>query len=121
MARWTKRNATGLNAKAQACSVEYLSGYSFKVASPSGNEYSVSLNDNLSGGRCTCEWGKFAKHDEKANSLIVCGHVLAAINWCAGETGRKARAYASEAAARRQKRAMAGSSQGVWLVTRKVA
>jgi len=81
MARWTKRNATGLNAKAQACSVEYLSGYSFKVASPSGNEYSVSLNDNLSGGRCTCEWGKFAKHDEKANSLIVCGHVLAAINW----------------------------------------
>ena len=54
MARWTKRNATGLNAKAQACSVEYLSGYSFRVASPSGNEYRVSLNENLSGGRCTC-------------------------------------------------------------------
>jgi len=119
MARFEKRNTGNLNAKAAACSVEYLSGYSFKVTSPSGNEYSVSLNDRLDGGRCTCEWAKFAKHDEKANSLIVCGHVLAAINWCAGETGRTARAYASEAAARRQKRAMAGSSQGVWFVTRK--
>jgi hypothetical protein len=119
MARYTTRNTNYLNQKAAACGVEYDGGYGFTINSPSGNSYRVSLNGNLDGGRCTCPWAaEYSKHSEKAASL--CAHILAAINWCAGEAGRTARAYASEEAAKRQKRSMAGSSQGVWFVTRKV-
>ena len=119
MAKFTNRNADYLNQKAAQCGVEFRGGYTFQVQSPSGRAYRVTLNGDLTGGRCTCEWSQFAKRDEKAASLVVCAHVLACQQWCAGEAGRSLRAYASEDAAKRQKRSIQGSAQGVWTVTRK--
>ena len=121
MAKWNQRNADYLNQKAAACAVRFDGGYGFSVESPSGKTYRVSLNPDLTGGRCNCEWGQFASHNEKVDAGIVCSHVLACLNWCAGESGRSLRAYASAEVAKRQHRPVMGQAQGVWTVSRKVS
>jgi hypothetical protein len=120
MARFNTRNSDYLNQKAAQCVVRFEYGYRFTVASPSGKEYIVELNPNLTGGRCTCPWAaEYSKHQEKVEGVCVCGHILACLNWCAGEAGRSLRAYASAEAAKRQHRPVMGQAQGVWTVSRK--
>lgn len=121
MAKFNQRDTEFLNRKAAECRVRFDEGYGFWVESPSGKTYRVTLNPDLTGGRCNCEWSQFAKHAEKVESLVVCSHVLACLRWCAGEAGRSLRAYASEEAAKRQHRPVMGQAQGVWTVVRKMA
>ena len=79
----------------------------------SGREYDVNLG--LNGGTCTCEWGR---HRPVRDHRSGCSHVIAALNYRAGQRGRRVSVWSSERAARRQHRPMLKIGDGLILTSR---
>jgi hypothetical protein len=75
--------------------------------------YDVALGIN--GGTCSCEWGR-QRPDEDRRS--ACSHVVAAINYRAGQKGRSISAWNNAEEARRQHRPMLPIGDGVVLTSR---
>jgi hypothetical protein len=87
----------------------------YKVTShETGRVYDVALG--LNGGTCTCEWGRQRPDDDRRSA---CSHVVAAINYRAGQKGRRISVWNNEDDARRQHRPMLSIGDGVILTSRR--
>ena len=89
------RNARKMQEKARKCTItkDYGKGL-FKVASPSGSEYTVDIERN----RCNCKWAKY-------NPGKACSHLIAARNeWEKFNTNRTVSVWDTKEDAKRQHR-----------------
>lgn len=108
-------NAKKVQLKSRQCQVTWLGEAEYKVTSPSGNDYLVTLLED--GGLCTCGWSKYrAAHDLRSG----CSHVIAAINEAVVRNGAKSvSAWSDEASAERQHRTVFDIGDGVLLTLRR--
>jgi len=112
-------NAKQLHTKAKQHQVITLNSYEYRVISgTSKNAYIVRLVDRHS-ATCSCEWGGYRKAANGKRS--ACSHVQAVMQFTANTVQRSTAAWASEEAAKRQKRHMLNLGDGVTMTTRKKA
>ena len=108
------RHAKEIQKKSRDYQVRQIGPNWFKVHSrDSGWVYDVNLA--LNGGTCTCAWGQ---HRPPRDHRSGCSHVVAAMNYRAGQHGRRISVWANQKAARRQHRPMVPIGDGLILTSR---
>lgn len=114
----TITNPKTIQAKSRSHQVIDHGASQFTVVSGySGQAYTVTLQ--AGGATCTCNWGQYRKASDGCRS--GCSHVVAVYDHCERQAGRRASAWASEEAARRQHRPTWSIGDGVHLTSRKAA
>ena len=102
MAKAIERHAKEMQTKSRTHQVVELAEGIYDVTSgKSGRTYRVTLGAHGQVG-CTCNWGKY----RNAGQPSACSHTLAVYEWMAENEGRRTSAWASEAEAKRQHKAI---------------
>lgn len=109
-----KRHAKQIQQKSRQYSVTRLTANSYRVANPDNNRVYI-VNAGINGATCTCQWGQHRPEDDRRSG---CSHVLAVLNYRAGQKGRRISAWANLRDARRQHRPILAIGDGLILTSR---
>lgn len=111
-----KRNAKALQNKSKLHYVKHIYGYTYEVASASGNTYTVRLAPDLQSAWCTCDWARYRPHS--TGHICGCSHTVAVYRYLANEANATVAVWSSETDARRQHRSFWPIGDGLYITQR---